>query len=171
MAVIGIYFSFSLKSIFLLGTKYEHLIFVIISTIADGIIYGIVILILMATSNHFLCHLMGGKGKYKNSIAILSYSCIPFGISLLIISPLMLMTFGPFLFTGNPHPNVINPLSYFILQTLNVLMAIWFISLWIIGSKISMQITVLKSVFSVFISILFGAIILYISFVKLSLYF
>ena len=68
--------------------------------------------------------------------------------------PIELLTFGMYLFTSNPHPYVIKPVSFLLLMGFDTLMAGWAITLAVIGMTVVYRFSVLKAVGAVLIVLL-----------------
>jgi len=81
----------------------------------------------------------------------------PVTLSLLILLPIELMTFGMYFFTFNPHPMTIKPVSYIILIGLHAVMILWAFILLIVGTKVGNQIILWKSV--LIVAILCGCVL------------
>jgi hypothetical protein len=89
--------------------------------------------------------LLGGKATLRSSLALLAYSLVPIVLSLFLVLPIELLTFGMYLFTSNPHPYVLKPFSYLMLVGFDAVVTAWSIFLVIIGGMVAHRLTFAKS--------------------------
>jgi hypothetical protein len=144
-ALYGISLSFTGLWYFRLGDRFENLLSLIIWTFLTGIPLGMILCPIVSLIHLIMSKLLGGKGSFHTSLGITSYSLTPIVISLFFVLPIELLTFGIFLFTFNPHPLTIKPMSYIILLCFDTLMAVWTLVSIIVGTKISFQLSIIKS--------------------------
>ncbi len=142
----GIYTVFSAFWYFRIGDRFENILALILWALLIGVSLGCVLFPIISFLHFILTMLLGGKATFRSSIGITSYSSMPFIISLVLLLPIELMTFGMYLFTFNPHPITIKPVSYIVLIGLNAIMILWAFILLIIGTNTGNQITLWKSV-------------------------
>jgi hypothetical protein len=146
-AFYGISIVFSGFWYFRIGDQFENVLFLVFWALLIGV----------SSIHWMLSKLLGGKALFRTSMGITSYALAPITISLLILLPIELMTFGMYLFTFNPHPIALKPVSYIVLIGLNVVMLLWAFMLLIIGTNVGNQISLWKSFLSV--AILYGLIL------------
>jgi hypothetical protein len=130
--------------------------------IVVGIALGVASAIILTLAYHLMAKLLGGAGAVRDSLALLAYSLTPIVVSLFIVLPIELLTFGMYLFTSNPHPYTIKPVSYVILVGFDVIVSLWSLGLAILATKVGHRISTAKSlVVTVAALALFGAVILF----------
>jgi len=156
-ALYGISVAFSGFWYFRIGDRFENVLILIFWALLIGVPLGIALCPIVSFFHWMLSKLLGGKALFRTSMGITSYALTPFIISLLLLLPIELMTFGMYFFTFNPHPIAIKPVSYIVLIGLNAVMILWAFILLIIGTKVGNQISLWKSVFIV--AILYGLIL------------
>jgi hypothetical protein len=156
-ALCGINVAFSGFWYFRIGDRFENILLLIFCALLIGIPLGIALCPIVSSFHWTLSKLLGGKASFRTSMGITSYALTPFTISLLLLLPIELMTFGMYLFTFNPHPIAIKPVSYIVLIGLNSVMILWAFILLIIGTRVGNQISLWKSVFIV--AILYGLVL------------
>jgi hypothetical protein len=156
-ALYGISVAFSGFWYFRIGDRFENVLILIFWALLIGVPLGIALCPIVSSFHWMLSKLLGGKALFRTSMGITSYALTPFIISLLLLLPIELMTFGMYFFTFNPHPIAIKPVSYIVLIGLNAVMILWAFILLIIGTKVGNQISLWRSVFIV--AILYGLIL------------
>jgi hypothetical protein len=144
--LFGISIAFTELWLFRLGDKYENILTLILWALLTGIPTGIVLCPIVSCLHWILTNISGGKTSYRISLGITSYSLTPIIISLLLLLPIKLLTFGMYLFTFNPHPMLIKPLSYVILTGFDTILTAWAFILLIVGTKVGNQISLVKSI-------------------------
>lgn len=128
--LFGIGVSFSTFWFYQLGNSFSSLPELLVVACLVGIGGGIVIPPIITAVYHHVARIGGRKATYKTGYAILAYSTTPVVLSVFLVLPIELLTFGMYLFTGNPDPYVIKPISYVALLFLDGVMGIW--SLWLV---------------------------------------
>jgi hypothetical protein len=126
-----------------------------------GVPLGIIVCPIATVLHWVYCKILGGKASFRTSLGITSYALTPIVISLFLVLPVELSTFGMYLFTFNPHPMTIKPLSYILLIGFDAAMAVWTFILLMIGTRIGHQISIVKSMVvagTLFASILGGLV-------------
>jgi hypothetical protein len=145
-SVFGIALSFTCFWYLKLGDRFSTLIDVIIWALISGAVGGVVLVPLLAGLTHGASRLFGGTGTFRDSMVLLAYSFVPVVIALFVALPLELMTFGMFLFTSNPHPYVIKPVSYFILLGMDAASGLWTLVLVVFGLHVIHQLRWSRSI-------------------------
>jgi hypothetical protein len=72
---------------------------------------------------------------FRNAFAVVAYALVPVNISVIIILPIEIMTFGLFFFSSNPPPYQLKPVLYYLLLSLDCIFVIWSLLLIWIGVK------------------------------------
>jgi hypothetical protein len=158
-----IYCLFGINIIFIefwafgMGDKFGNLLTLILGAMIAGIPSGICLCLAVCSIHCILSKIGGGKGSFRISLGITSYSLMPMIISLFIILPIKLSIFGMYLFTFNPHPMALKPALYIILIVFDVLLLVWSFLLLVAGTRVGSQISLWKSI--LIISIIYMAII------------
>jgi hypothetical protein len=152
-SLLGVSLAFTAIWYFRLGTRFESLLDLIPSAVGSGIVSGLVIAIVVTGVYHLLAKSLGGLTGFRGSLGVLGYAMTPVAFSLILILPIELLTFGMFLFTGNPHPYDIKPFSYVLLIGFDALIALWTLCLAVIATKVGHQISLLKSIVAVGITL------------------
>jgi hypothetical protein len=67
----------------------------------------------------------GRPVSFRNAFSVIAYTQVPLVISVVLVFPLELMTFGLYFFTTNPSPYQLKPVPYILLAGLDGLFAIW----------------------------------------------
>lgn len=147
----GVAISFTTFWYLELGNLFDSLLFMIPWALGGGAVGGLVITPVLSIFVHAVGRVLGSNQTFRNSNALLAYSLVPIAISLLLILPIELLTFGMYLFTSNPHPYVIKPVSYVLLVGFDVLMTLWTIVLVVIGMTVVYRFSVWKATGAVLI--------------------
>ncbi len=156
-ALCGISVAFSGFWYFRIGDRFENVLLLIFWALLIGIPLGIVVCPIVSSFHWMLSKLLSGNSSFRTSMGITSYALTPVIISLVLILPIELMTFGMYFFTFNPHPMAIKPISYIVLIGLNAVMILWAFMLLIIGTKVGNQISLWKSI--LIVVILYGLVL------------
>ncbi len=80
--------------------------------------------------------LLGGSGSYRNVRAATVYASVPIVYSLVLVFPIEIAVFGPYFFSDNPPPLVINPVAYIVLLGFDVAAIVWSLVLLIEGTVV-----------------------------------
>lgn len=156
-ALFGINLSFTAFWYFKLGSRFDTLLDLLPWALLIGLGLGAVTAVVLTLAYHVVARILGGAGGWKDSMALLAYSLIPIAISLLILLPIELLTFGMYFFTSNPPPYTLKPVSYVLLVGIEALLALWSFILVIVGTKVGHRLGVLKSILVVVLTVgLFG---------------
>jgi hypothetical protein len=160
--LFGVSLSFTGFWYFRLGTRFTNLIDLIPGAIGIGIVVGLVAALVIPVVHFAVAKSVGGMSGFRGSLGILGYSLTPIAFSLFVVLPIELMTFGMFLFTSNPHPYTIKPVSYVLLVGFDAVIGLWSILLSVVGTKVAHQLSWFKSGIVVLatVVIFFGAVFL-----------
>lgn len=156
----GIFVSFNAFSIFTAGRNEENLVVLLSKIFSVGILLGILFLVLLPLVHKVLATIVQGRGKYRNAFSLLAYASMPLLCATVFLIPIKLLSFGMYYFTANPHPVVLNAPLYWILNALDGVAILWYIILLTIGTKITYQISTIRSLFINFLTffLLFGIV-------------
>ena len=98
--------------------------------------------------------------RYKDNIAIISYSFTPLILSFLFLTPFHIALFGLYWYTLNPMPVIIKPLVSYILYFIEVVFHLWLLVLLFFSAYVQSLKKILSIIFSLFFFIvLFVALI------------
>jgi len=152
-SILGVSLAFTAFWYLRLGSRFESLLDLIPSAVGIGIVLGLVAAGVVTGIYHLLAKIMGGMTGFRGSLGVLGYSMTPVAFSLIFILPIELLTFGMYLFTGNPHPYAMKPVSYVVLIGFDALIAAWTLSLAVVGTRVGHRISTLKSMVVVFVTL------------------
>ena len=145
-SLFGIGLSFTAFWYFRLGSRFESLLDMLAEASAIGVVLGLVCAPLFTFVFELTVRLLGGgRGSIRNSLGTLAYATTPVSLSLVLILPVELLTFGMYLFTSNPNPYTIKPGLYITLIVFDSVMGLWTFVLSVIGVSVSKQISLLRS--------------------------
>ena len=143
--LFGISLSFTAFWILRLGNRFTSLMDLIPAAVGSGIILGGVLAGAMTMIYYGFARIAGGGTGFKTSYGLLGYSFTPVALSLFLVLPIELLTFGMYMFTWNPDPYSMKPLSYVILLALDVILAGWTVWLAIVATRVGHQLNLWKS--------------------------
>lgn len=161
--LFGISLSFTGFWLLRLGRYFENLLDLIGSAVGAGVVLGLAVAVLLTFAYHGIAKLLGGKSGFRSSLGLLAYSLTPIALTLFIILPIELLTFGMYMFTGNPHPYSIKPVSYVIMIGFDFAVALWSVILAVLGTRIGHQMSTGKSIIVVLGTIAFLSGILFVA--------
>lgn len=148
-SLFGISLSFTLIWYFKLGERFTTLLDLIIAALLVGPGVGLAACILFLALYVLFARLMGGRATVRTSLGVLAYSLTPIVLSLFLVLPIELLTFGMYLFTSNPHPYVLKPVSYVMLVGFDVVVTVWSIVLAVVGGVVTHGLSLVKSIVTV----------------------
>ncbi len=152
-SLFGVSVSFTAFWYYQLGNRFSSLPELLLYAFAIGLVGGVVVPPIVALPYHFVARVFGRKATYRTAYSILAYSTTPIVLSLILVLPIELMTFGIYHFTANPHPFVIKPASYIALVSFDALVALWSIWLVVRGTKIAYRIGWTKSFIATIVAV------------------
>jgi hypothetical protein len=152
-SLLGVSLSFTAFWYLRLGTRFESLLDLIPAAVGIGVLFGFVSAVVVTGVYHLIAKAMGGMAGVKGSLGVLGYSMTPVAFSLILILPIELLTFGMYLFTGNPHPYVMKPVSYVLLIGFDAVIAMWTLALAVVGTNVGHQLSILRSIVVVFVTL------------------
>jgi hypothetical protein len=134
----------------------QSLLNFLIAGFVIGPVIGIFSVLIFSLLMMAIVKLSRVKINFRSTFAVVAYSLVPIVISVIIILPIEIMTFGLFFFSSNPPPYELKPVSYFTLISLDSILGLWSLILIWIGVK---KITDKGWVYSLIISLI--AMLLY----------
>lgn len=157
----GLAVSFSFFWLLKLGAFFDTLMDLLPVAFGGGIVLGALLALLLPLLFHAVVKALGTRQRLRQSYAILAYSLVPVVLSVIILLPIELMTFGMYLFTSNPDPAVIKPGSWYTLASLDAICGLWAVYLAAQGTRVVHGFSVPKAVAAVAVVLLVGAAALY----------
>lgn len=156
----GIAVSFAAAWFLKIGVFFDTLMDLIPFTFGAGVILGGIFALLLSVVHHGMTKVMGAETRIRQSYGVLAYSFVPILLSLILVLPIELLTFGMYMFTSNPHPAVIKPVSYYVLLGCDILLAAWTVVLVFKGTRVVHRISAMRSVLVIAVLLMFvvGAI-------------
>jgi hypothetical protein len=148
-SLFGISLTFTLMWYFNLGERFNTLLDLIITALLLGPGVGLVSCLLFLLPYVLFARIMGGKAAVRASLGVLAYALTPIVLSLFLVLPIELLTFGMYFFTSNPHPYVLKPVSYVMLIGFDVVVTVWTIFLVLLGSMVVQGLSFIRSIVTV----------------------
>lgn len=148
---LGIALTFTLMWHLEIGDRFEGLLELLIIGTLLGATAGGIGMLMISTIFHLVTRSLGGRGSIRDSYALIGYSSVPILFSLILVFPIELMTFGMYLFAGNPSPYVIKPTLFLVLAGLDLTLFIWTVVLVILGTKVIHRLSTFKSIAIAFV--------------------
>ena len=130
---------------FKLGSRFDTLLDVLAVAVGVGIFVGFLCAGLFTVVFEITMRVMKGKGHFRGSFGVLAYATTPVSLSLVMILPIELLTFGMYLFTSNPDPYSMKPGLFIALVSFDALVGLWTFILSVIATSVSKQISMAKS--------------------------
>ena len=152
-SLLGVSLAFTAFWYLRLGTRFESLLDLIPAAVGIGVVLGLVSAFVVTVVYHVLAKTMGGMMGFRGSLGVLAYSMTPVAFSLVLILPIELLTFGMYLFTGNPNPYVMKPVSYVLLLGFDALLAVWTLALVVAGTNVGHRLSILRSLIVVVVTL------------------
>ena len=152
-SLLGVSLAFTAFWYLRLGTRFESLLDLIPSAVGIGVLFGLVAAVVVTGVYYLLAKMLGGMTGFRGSLGVLGYSMTPVAFSLILILPIELLTFGMYLFTGNPHPYMVKPVSYVLLIGFDGLIAVWTLALAVVGTRVGHRLSTVKSMIVVFVTL------------------
>ena len=134
--IAGIGFIFSVFWIINAGELTNSLVRFLATGIMLGPPLGILTVTVFSIACNIIARLAGTKISVKNCFAVTAFALIPTVISVILVLPLEIMTFGVYFFSKNPSPYLLKPTSYILLLILDGIFILWTLLLLVIGIKI-----------------------------------
>jgi hypothetical protein len=152
--VAGIALTFFIFWLIKAGEYADSLLNVLVAGFVVGPLFGIVTVLLF--SGIFLLFFKNSRCriKFRNVFAVTAYALGPIVLSVIIFLPIEILTFGIYFFTSNPSPYFLKPVSYVVLIGFDGLCALWSIFLLFTGMKALLDLSWLKVIRMVLLSLL-----------------
>jgi hypothetical protein len=145
----GIAVSFTAAWYLKIGVFFETLLDLIPFMFGVGVILGGIFAAVLPVIHHKATKIAGAEARVRQSYGVLAYSFVPILLSLILILPIELLTFGMYMFTSNPHPAVIKPVSYYVLLGCDTLLATWTVVLVFVGTRTVQRASVTRSALAI----------------------
>jgi hypothetical protein len=149
----GFAITFFLFWIFKAAEYTESLLNILISGLVVGPFVGIFVVILFSLCVKLVGMIVRASATYKQILAVSAYALVPTVISVILILPIELMTFGIYLFSKNPSPFMLKPVSYSVLIGIDGFFTLWTLMLLLIGLKVAFTTSWLKATFIAVVSL------------------
>ncbi len=143
--LFGIALSFTGFWLFQWGTYFTTLLDLLPVAVGLGLVLGLLSTLLLTAIYHLSVKMVGGSNSLRNSWATLAYATTPIALTLILLLPIELMTFGMYLFTSNPHPYTLKPLSYVVLTGLDAVFVLWSLGLVSVGTMVVHRIPMVRA--------------------------
>ncbi len=161
-ALFGVSLSFTGFWYLELGPRFMSLIDLIPAAVGIGVAFGLVASLVITGIYYGFAKILGGAAGFRTSLGVLGYSITPITLSLIFVLPIELLTFGMFLFTSNPHPYTIKPLSYVLLVGFDASFSVWSMVLAVIGTRVAHRFSLTRCIITVLgtLGTFFGGLLL-----------
>lgn len=135
-AISGIGFIFTIFWIIKAGNYADSLMNILSAGLCIGPLLGVIVVLVYSIIMKLVGRLFSARITFRNLFAMNAYALMPIVISVGLVLPIELLSFGRFFFSTNPSPLVIKPFSYIILLCLDGMLSIWTIILQFVGYKV-----------------------------------
>lgn len=159
--IVGMYITSIVFSLIKVGEYYENLLEILTWILVVGSLSGISLSILLPLHHMLFGKLFGFKVSFRNALGLLAYALTPFVYAFLFLFPIKLLAFGLYCFTSNPHPAILNSTLYYALLILELLTNIWVLVLVLLGTSVTYQVSLIRSIFVNFLTFILGFGIVY----------
>jgi hypothetical protein len=119
-----------------LGARFPDIALLVGAGFVVGPFAGVLFTFLFSFLVHRVGRLLGGTGSYRNVRAAVVYAMVPIVYSLVLVFPIEIALFGPYFFSDNPPPLVINPVAYIVLLGFDAAAMLWSLALLIEGTVV-----------------------------------
>jgi hypothetical protein len=134
-AIAGIGFIFTVFWLINAGELTNSLPRFLAAGLLMGLPLGVISVSLFSLISLFIARFFRVKIRFKNCYAVTAYALIPVVLSVILVLPLEVMTFGVHFFSKNPSPYLLKPTSYILLLILDGLFSMWSVLLIELGLK------------------------------------
>ncbi|MBI5021025.1 MAG: YIP1 family protein [Ignavibacteriales bacterium] len=124
-AIAGVGLLFSTFWFYKIGDHVSSLLKFLGIGISSGLIFGQIFILLLSLIVWLIFKIEKRSVKFRQVFAVSAYSSIPIIISVIILLPLEVLTFGTYFFATNPSPYLLKPFSYIVLLGLDFLFGLW----------------------------------------------
>ena len=119
-----------------LGPRFPNVALLVGAGLVIGPFVGVLFTFLFSVLVHRLGRLLGGSGSFRNVRAAVVYASVPIIYALVLVFPIEIAVFGPYFFSDNPPPLVINPVAYIVLLGFDGAAVFWSLALLIEGAVV-----------------------------------
>ena len=119
-----------------LGARFPNFALLVAAGFVIGPLAGVLFTYLFSVLVHRVGRLLGGTGSYRNVRAAMVYASVPIVYSLVLVFPIEIAVFGPYFFSDNPPPMVINPVAYIVLLGFDAAAIVWSLALLMEGAVV-----------------------------------
>lgn len=135
-AISGIGFVFFIFWLINIGEYFDKLLNILTSGFFTGPFVGIVTVVFFSAILVIIARIVRIRVKLRNTMAVTAYALVPIVLSVILILPIEILTFGTFFFTKSPSPLLLKPTSYIVLLGLDGIFLVWFLILLFMGMKV-----------------------------------
>jgi hypothetical protein len=153
----GISLAFTAFWYFKLGNRFLSLLDVMEWAFISGVAIGLASAVFLTIVYHVTARSLGGKARIRDSMGLLAYTLVPVVISLFLVLPIELLTFGMYLFTSNPSPYSIKPLSFILLAGFDGLVGVWTLILSVVATRVGHRLNTTRSLTVIVLTLLLFA--------------
>lgn len=153
----GISVAFTAFWFFKLGNRFFSLLDVLQWAFISGVAIGLASALFLTIVYYIAARALGGRAGIRDSMGLLAYALVPIVISLFLVLPIELLTFGMYLFTSNPSPYSIKPLSFILLAGFDALVGIWTLILSVVATRVGHRLSTAKSLAVIALTLLLFA--------------
>lgn len=126
-----------------------------IGSIFTGFLFFVVGLVIMALLFTVVMRHLKIKTRFKDNLALYTYSFLPFIATLLVLSPVQIALFGFYWFTFNPSPIIIKELASYVIIFIEGLFTIWSFVILVISDYVQTR----NVIVSLILAILQGTVL------------
>ncbi|HZY09578.1 MAG TPA: YIP1 family protein [Bacteroidota bacterium] len=135
-AIFGIGLIFFIYWLINIGEYFDKLLNILASGFFTGPFVGIITVVFFSVILVIIARILKIRVKLRNTMAVIAYALIPIVLSVILVLPIEILTFGTFFFTKNPSPLLLKPASYIVLLGLDGMFIMWSFILLTIGAKV-----------------------------------
>jgi hypothetical protein len=117
------------------GNSTTSIINFLVAGVGAGIPAGLASMLVLALLVKLTALVYRHKVRFRNALAVSAYAALPLVISVILVLPLEIMTFGVYFFSTNPSPSLLKPTSYVLLLCLDGVFAVWALVLFLVGVR------------------------------------
>lgn len=152
-AFSGIGMAFLIFWVVKAGEHADNLLNLLIAGLVAGPVLGILVMLLITLLGVFASRLLGSPIGARNAFAVTAYALIPVALSVILVLPVEVLTFGQYFFTRNPSPYALKPLSAIMLFSLDGICVAWTLILFVVGYSVLVDRQKLKALVIFLISV------------------
>jgi len=157
----GINLAFFFMWLFSLGEEFDNVLYLMFTAFLIGPPAGLIHLGLVGAFGVAVGKVFGAVLRFIDVFAAAAYATVPLVFALVFVLPIEILTFGLYLFSDNPSPLVIKPVSYILFLILDGIASFWSFSLLVIGIQTVAGLNFWKSILFVGFSVGLPFLLLY----------